>query len=71
LTRADETTPISEGKAANDTFTFKATIGGRTESFAGELKGDELHIWLERQGPANAVTMTRVKTKPSELPAGC
>jgi hypothetical protein len=69
LTRETETSPISDGKVTKDTFTFKATLGGQTEAFAGELKGDQLRIWLERQGPAKAVTMTRVKSAPPKAPA--
>ena len=69
LTREDEKSPITDGKVTKETFTFKATLGGQTEGFAGELKGDELRIWLERQGSAKAVTMTRVKTAPSKTPA--
>ena len=69
LTREDEKSAISEGKVTGGTFTFKATIGGQAEAFAGELKGDELRIWLERQGPARAVTMTRVKSAPAKTPA--
>jgi hypothetical protein len=68
LTREDEKSAITDGKVTKDTFTFKATIGGQTEGFAGELKGEELRIWLERQGPAKAVTMTRVKSAPSKTP---
>ena len=71
LTRETEKSPITEGKVTKEaTFTFKATLGGQTETFAGELKGDELRIWLERQGPAKTVTMTRVKSAPPKPPAG-
>ena len=35
LTRADETTPISEGKITKDTFTFKATLKGDELSASG------------------------------------
>ena len=69
LTREAEQTSISDGKVTKDTFTFKATLGGQAETFAGELKGEELRIWLERQGPAKAVTMTRVKGAPAKAPA--
>src|SRR5689334_19534952 len=69
LTRETEKSPIAEGKITNNTFTFKATLGGQPETFAGELKGEELRIWLERQGPAKTVVMTRVKTPPSKAPA--
>jgi hypothetical protein len=65
LMRGDEKSPITDGKVTKNAFTFKATIGGQTEGFAGEIKDDELRIWLERQGPGKAVTMTRVKPAPA------
>lgn len=68
LARGDEKSAITEGRVTKDTFTFKATLGGQTEGFAGELKGDELRIWLERQGPAKTVTMTRDKRAPAKTP---
>lgn len=61
LTRNDEKFTIAEGKVKNDTFSFKATINDKPDGFSGELKGDQLRIWLDRQGPENAITMTRVK----------
>jgi hypothetical protein len=66
LTRDGQSSPLSDGKVAKTTFTFKATLGGKDETFSGELKGDELRLWLDRQGPAKAVLFTRVKAKPSK-----
>jgi hypothetical protein len=43
------------------TFSFTATLNDRAEGLSGEIKGDALRIWLDRQGPENAITMTRVK----------
>ena len=66
LTRDGQVSTLSDGKVSKNTFTFKATIGGKAEVFSGEHKGDELHIWLERQGPAKAVVFTPVKSKPPQ-----
>lgn len=66
LTRNDQSSPLSDGKVTKNTFTFKATLNERTDTFSGELKGDEIHIWLDRQGPSKAVVLTRVKATPSK-----
>jgi len=36
-------------------------MNDKPEGFSGELKGNELRIWLDRQGPENAITMTRAR----------
>ena len=70
LTRNGQGSPLSEGKITKNAFSFKATINERTEGFSGEHKGDEIRIWLDRQGPEKAVVLTRVKTAPSKNEAG-
>ena len=69
LTRNGQGSPLSEGKVAKNAFSFKATLNDRTEGFSGEHKGDEIRIWLDRQGPSKPVVLTRVKTAPSKSPA--
>ena len=61
VTRNGQDAALSEGKVTKNTFTFKATMNERAETFAGEWKGDEIRIWLERQGPEKAIVLTRVK----------
>jgi hypothetical protein len=63
LTRNEQTSPIAEGKVSKNTFTFKATLGDQTEGLTGELAGDQITVWLDRQGPSSAVVMKRVKQK--------
>jgi hypothetical protein len=70
LTRNGQGSPLSEGKITRNAFSFKATLNERTEGFSGEHKGDEIRIWLDRQGPEKAVVLTRVKTAPSKSEAG-
>jgi hypothetical protein len=70
LTRNGQGSPLSEGKINKNAFSFKATLNDRTEGFSGEHKGDEIRIWLDRQGPEKAVVLTRVKTAPSKNLAG-
>jgi hypothetical protein len=66
VTRNGQGAPLSEGKVTQNTFTFKATMNERAETFSGEWKGDEMRIWLERQGPSKAIVLTRVKRAASE-----
>ena len=63
LVRGDESITISDGKATKTTFTFKATLDDQPEAFSGELAGDELKVWIDRQGPARAAVLHRVKGK--------
>lgn len=42
-------------------FTFKTTINDQAEAFTGELAGDEIKVWLDRQGPESAAVLKRVK----------
>jgi len=66
LTRDGQVSMLSDGKVSKNTFTFKATLGGKDESLSGEINGDELRLWLDRQGPSKAVVFTRVKAKPAK-----
>jgi len=62
FTRNEQAATIADGKVSKNTFTFKATLGDQTEGFTGELDGDRIRIWLDRQGAANAIVLKRVKT---------
>jgi len=66
LTRDGQSSKLSDGKITGNTFTFKATLSDKDEAFSGERKGDELHVWLDRQGPAKAVVFKPVKSKPPQ-----
>jgi hypothetical protein len=46
---------------SKNTFTFKATLNDQTEGFTGELVRDEIKMWLDRQGPARAAVLKRIK----------
>ena len=61
LTRNGQSTPITEGKVAEKGFRFKATLGEDSATFSGEVAGETLRVWLDRQGPDKAVVFTRVK----------
>lgn len=61
LTRQGETIKITDGKVSKNTFTFKATLGDQTEGFSGEVAGDQLTVWLDRQGRERAAVLKRVK----------
>ena len=61
FTRSEQSAPITEGKVARNTFTFKSTIRDQTVAFSGELAGDDIKIWMDEQGPTAAIVLKRVK----------
>ena len=61
LTRDGQRTTISAGTVSKNAFTFKATINDQTEGFTGEFAGEEMKVWLDRQGPENAAILKRSK----------
>jgi hypothetical protein len=61
LTRNGQATTITDGKVATNGFSFKAAINDQTEGFTGELGDDEIRLWLDRQGPASAAVLKRIK----------
>jgi hypothetical protein len=64
LTRNGQSTALSDGKVAGDSFTCKATLNDQQESISGERAGDELKVWLDRQGRETAIVLKRVKRSP-------
>lgn len=61
LTRNEQTATITEGKVSKNKLTFKATLGHQTEGFTGEFAGDQIRVWLDRQGSDRAVVFRRAK----------
>jgi hypothetical protein len=61
LARDGQTSTITDGKVSKNTFTFKATLGDETEGFTGAVDGDQITIWLDRQGRERSIILTRVK----------
>ncbi len=55
MARNGEPSAISDGKVSKKTFTFKVTIGGQTEALTGELSGDQITVWLNRNPQSSAV----------------
>src|SRR5688572_13023235 len=47
LIREETTVPIEDGKVTKNTVTFKATLNDQTESFTGEVAGDQLTVWMD------------------------
>ena len=66
LSRNDDKVPISDGVVTGNAFTFKAVLNDQAETVAGELDGDQLKAWLERQGRESAITLTRGKPQPQK-----
>ena len=61
LDREGEVSPLSDGTITKNTFSFKATLGGETETIEGTWENDEIKAWLARQGPERTVVLKRVK----------
>jgi hypothetical protein len=60
LIRDGQPATIAKGKASKDTFAFEVTLGDRTEALSGTLDGDQIKVWLDRQGPTAAAVLNRV-----------
>jgi hypothetical protein len=52
---------ITDGKVTKNTLTFKAALEGQPEGFSGQLTGDELELWRDRNGRTDVITLKRVK----------
>ena len=63
LVRSGESATLSEGKVSKNSFSFKATLNGQPEGFSGELAGDALTIWMDRQGASKAIELRRAQRK--------
>lgn len=61
LTRNGQPATITDGKVSKNSFTFKAMLGEQTEGFTGELAGDQITVWLDRQDRSAAVVLKRFK----------
>ena len=53
---------ITDGKVTKNTFTFKAALEGQPEGFSGELNGDSMVLWRNRNGKVDALTLKRATT---------
>jgi hypothetical protein len=60
LIREGQVAKITDGKVSKMSFTFKATLGDQTEGFTGGLDGDQITVWMDRQGPAGTLILKRV-----------
>lgn len=54
-----EKSPIENGKTSKNTFTFSVAMGGGVEAFTGEQASSELKLWMDKRGPAAAITLKR------------
>jgi hypothetical protein len=58
--RNGQATDISGGKVSQNTFTFKATLNDQTTGFTGEIEGNQIKLWMDRQGPSAAAVLKRI-----------
>jgi hypothetical protein len=61
VTRDGQASTITDGKITGAKFAFKATLGEQVEALSGEREGNQLKVWLDRQGPEGAVVFERAK----------
>ena len=61
VTRDGQSSTITDGKVSGNTFTFSATLGEQAEALSGELDGQQLKVWLDRQGREGTVVFSRAK----------
>jgi hypothetical protein len=61
LTNNGEAMPLSDGKVSKNTFTFSAVRNDTKETFTGEFTGDEMMVWMDRQGRDRAAVLKRAK----------
>jgi len=57
---------IADGKVSKNRFTFQATFEegssrSHTEGLTGELVGDQITMWLDKQGHSTDAVLKRVK----------
>lgn len=57
FTRDGQALAIAQGKVAKNTVTFKVTMNDRTEGFSGEINGNQIKVWMDRQGSSAATTL--------------
>lgn len=57
--RNEQPAKITDGKVSQKSFTFKVTLGDQVEGFTGGLDGDQITVWMDRQGPAGTVILKR------------
>ena len=50
---------ISDAKVTKNSFTFKAALEGQPEAFSGELNGDSMLLWRDKNGKVDALTLKR------------
>jgi hypothetical protein len=57
--RNEQPAKITDGKVSQKSFTFKVPLGDQVEGFTGGLDGDQITVWMDRQGPAGTVILKR------------
>jgi len=61
VTRDGQTSTITEGKITGTKLTFKTVLGEDPETLSGECDGEQLKVWLDRQGKEGTVVFARAK----------
>src|SRR4051794_12214280 len=59
FTRNGESIQITDGKVSKNTFTFNVTMNDQAQGFTGEIDGDQIKVWTDRQGASAAAVLKR------------
>ena len=70
FSRNGQTSKLTDGKVAKNSFTFKASINERADTFSGQFDDDQIKMWLERQGPSKAVVLNGSRTSSRTVLSG-
>ena len=63
FTRDGHSLAIAEGKVSKNTLTFTVTMNDQSEGFTGEVNGDQMKLWMDRQGPSAAAALKRADAR--------
>jgi hypothetical protein len=63
LTVDGQRLPLADGKVSKNRFTFSVHLppNDSVQAFTGELAQDELKLWMDQRGQANAAVLKRMK----------
>jgi hypothetical protein len=60
FSREGQSIAITDGKVSKNNFSFKVAMNDQPQGFSGVIDGDQIKIWMDRQGPAMATVLKRV-----------
>jgi hypothetical protein len=58
--RDGQSIAITDGKVSKNDFSFKVAMNDQPQGFSGVLDGDQMRIWMDRQGAAMGTVLKRI-----------